>query len=71
MSNKTFYVELSLNSVFVTDENKKEELLKKIKEAIESMISDEKVVHFSESLNAISEEQIYSEYALGISSDFN
>lgn len=71
MDDKTFYVELSLSSVFITSEKKKEELLKKIKEAIDSMISDENLVHFSESLNAISEEQIYSEYASGFSSEFN
>lgn len=71
MTNKPFYIELSLNSVFITDEEKKEELMKKIKECISLMLVEENLAHYTESINVISEEQIFAEYAASLSGDFN
>lgn len=71
MANKPFYIELSLNSVFITDEEKKEELMKKIKECISLMLVEENLAHYTESINVISEEQIFAEYAASLSGDFN
>ena len=71
MTNKPFYIELSLNSVFITDEENKEELMKKIKECISLMLAEENLAHYTESINVISEEQIFAEYAASLSGDFN
>lgn len=68
---KTFYLELSLSTVIMTDEKTKEELLAKINKYIEKMVKGEVTVQFSSSCNIISEEQLYAEYASSISQDFN
>lgn len=71
MKNKPFYIELSLNSVFLTTEDDKEELVKKIKDCISEMLDKENLAHYTESLNVISEEQIFAEYSASLSGDFN
>ena len=68
---KTFYLELSLSTVIMTDEKTKEELLAKINKYIEKMVKGEVTVQFASSCNIISEEQLYAEYASSISQDFN
>ena len=68
---KTFYLELSLSTVIMTDEKNKEELLVKINKYIEKMVKGEVTVQFSSACNIISEEQLYAEYASSIPQDFN
>lgn len=71
MNNKPFYIELSLNSVFLTTEDEKEDLVKKIKNCISEMLDKENLAHHAESINVISEEQIFAEYSASLSGDFN
>ena len=71
MTNKTFYLELNLSAVLITSEEEKEELLLKVNDCIKKIIENQKSVHFNSSVNVVSEEQIYAEYASAMSEDFN
>jgi hypothetical protein len=62
-SNK-YFVEIQLDCVIEVELEAKEKLLKKINSAIEKLIKDQKTIHFSSSVNSVSEEGLVAAYIL-------
>lgn len=63
MSNHKYFVDLSLNLVFETSQDKKDDLISKINECIQMMLEEETSISVSSAINVISEDQVYSIYA--------
>lgn len=62
-SNK-YFVEIQLDCVIEIDLEAKEKLIKKINNTIEKLIKDQKTIHFSTSVNSVSEESLVAAYVL-------
>ena len=69
MSDQKYFIDLSLNLVFETSEKRKDDLIAKINECIQMMLEGENSISISSSVNAISEDQVFSIYSSTLSEE--
>lgn len=69
MSDQKYFIDLSLNLVFETSEKRKDDLIAKINECIQMMLEEENSISISSSVNAISEDQVFSIYSSTLSEE--
>lgn len=69
MNDQKYFIELSLSLVFETSEKRKDDLIAKINECIQMMLEEENSISISSSINAISEDQVFSIYSSTLSEE--
>jgi hypothetical protein len=69
LSDQKYFIDLSLNLVFETSEKRKDDLIAKINECIQMMLEEENSISISSSVNAISEDQVFSIYSSTLSEE--
>jgi|TARA_B100001094_G_C18195952_1_gene810987 F420-0:gamma-glutamyl ligase len=69
LSDQKYFIELSLSLVFETSKKRKDDLIAKINECIQMMLEEEDSISVSSSVNAISEDQVFSIYSSALSEE--
>ena len=60
-----YFIEVQLEFVLETNIADKAGLIKKINNAIDKLIKDQSVIHFSSNINSVSEDELIAAYVSG------